>query len=171
MFSTLSQYITCKECNGEISFTQKNDRGVGFKICVEYSCGGKFIESLPSITKNVYEINQRRVFVTRILGLGYNGLKTFLSLMDISSTFSVTLYYSAISKMHKASKQFFEFVTQKTVKEEMELNEKDGNEAKHFTVSGDGTWMKRCFTSLMGVFSVNRKSYWLGGKIFVLLIM
>ncbi|KAL3275247.1 hypothetical protein HHI36_020016 [Cryptolaemus montrouzieri] len=45
--------------------------------------------------------------------------------------------------MHKT---MFEFVTQKAVKDQMKLNEKDGNEANYTTLSGDDTWMKRGFT-------------------------
>lgn len=79
-FSVLSQYIKCKKCDGEISFTQQKGRGLGFKVCLECSCGRTFIQSSPTISQNVYEINQRLIFVLRVLGIGYNGLLIFLIL-------------------------------------------------------------------------------------------
>lgn len=94
------------------------------------------------------------MFVMRVLGLGFNGVKMFLSLMDISSSFSIWLYYSIFLKIHKASKHCFDVVTRKVVTEEIELNMEAGNEADNLSVSGDGTWMKRGLTSLIGVFSI-----------------
>lgn len=154
VFTFLSQFMKCKECNGDVSFSQQRKRGVGFKICVDCCCGRKFIDTSPSIDRNVYEINQRIVFALRVLGVGIQGLKTFLSLMDISCSFSTNLYYAVNSKIHKASKICFDVVTKKAVKEEIDMNKEAGNEAKILTVSGDGTWMKRGFTSLIGVFSI-----------------
>ncbi|KAL7307864.1 hypothetical protein TKK_0000184 [Trichogramma kaykai] len=154
VFSTFSEYLKCNNCNGKIAFTQQKGRGVGWQLCLECSCGQKFIKSFPSISNNTFEINQRIVFATRVLGLGHNGLTSFLSLMDINSSFLHNLYYGAISRIHNAAKQCFDFVTKKAVNEETKLNEENGNTPTYLSISGDGTWMKRGFTSLIGVFTI-----------------
>ena len=111
-FTCLSKIIKCKECNGDVSFNQEKSRGLGFKICIECTCGRRFIESSPTIEKNCYEINQRLVLIMKILGIGFRGLKMFLALMDMPSNFFNSLYYATITKIHAASKQSFNILSQ-----------------------------------------------------------
>lgn len=113
VFCALSKFVKCKKCNDDIEFLQQKDRGLGFKICPKCSCKPNYIESSPVIDKNNNKINQRIVFVMRVLGIGYNGLQMFLSLMDISTYFSKGTYYNVISKIHNVSKKCFDFVTKK----------------------------------------------------------
>ena len=87
----------------------------------------------------------------KILGIGFRGMNIFLAEMDIPNS----LYYATITKIHENSKQCSNIVIQKAVKKEIALIATACNEARNLNVSGDETWMKRGFTSLLryGVFS------------------
>lgn len=39
IFTTLSTYLKCKTCNGDVEFTQSDMRGLGFKLNVNSLCG------------------------------------------------------------------------------------------------------------------------------------
>ncbi|CAB3252325.1 unnamed protein product [Arctia plantaginis] len=47
VFSALQQYLKCKVCNKDVSFTKYGQRGLGFKICVTCDCEEKYINSCP----------------------------------------------------------------------------------------------------------------------------
>lgn len=108
------------------------------------------VNSSPMVGR-AYEINRRSIFVMKLLGVGKEGLNLFCGLMDICQGVSNSLYYAALENIYTAAKAVFEFVTKKTVHEEKIRNEDYGNSTSELTVSGDGTWKKRSFTSLYGL--------------------
>lgn len=62
VFSTLSGMIKCKECNGNVTFSEASIRGFGFKLVISCdNCEPQYINSCPLIN-NAYEINRRIVF-------------------------------------------------------------------------------------------------------------
>lgn len=151
VFSTLSSSVICKKCKGSVSFTQSNLRGLGFNIMVQCKCETPMkIPSCPTI-RNAYAINRRIVFVMRMLGVGLEGLNMFCGLMDIGKGLSVNCYTPILENIYIAASAVYDTVLSFAVNEEMDLNEKAGNVRNHLTVSGDGTWKKRGFSSLFGV--------------------
>ncbi|KYM96908.1 hypothetical protein ALC62_12418 [Cyphomyrmex costatus] len=59
VFSTISEYIKCKTCKGDVEFCEGNKRGLGFKIILKCkSCVPKEINSCP-LVQNAYEIWQQ----------------------------------------------------------------------------------------------------------------
>ncbi|XP_044581963.1 uncharacterized protein LOC123263348 [Cotesia glomerata] len=89
----------------------------------------------------------------RLLGVGREGINIFCSVMDICKGLCISTYYSCLDNLHTAASAIYDQLISKAVKEEQELlSEFEPNEnPKHLTVSGDGIWKKRGFTSLFGV--------------------
>lgn len=154
VFGALQQILKCKKCDSDIKFYKKSIRGLGFKICVECLCSDPAeINSCPLIN-NAYEINRRFCFVMRMLGIGIHGIRNFTALMDLCSTFNSTTYYGVLKTVQIVAKTIYEAVIRKAGTEEKEKNLEAENRADILTVSGDGSWSKRGFTSRMGIVSV-----------------
>lgn len=136
-----------------IKFSQTAPRGLGFKIALQCSCENiNYIPSCPFVNK-AYEINRRIVTAMRLLGVGREGINIFCGVMDICQGLCISTYYSCLENLHSAASAIYDHLVTKAVKEEQELqseSEPHGN-PEHLTVSGDGTWKKRGFTSLFGV--------------------
>lgn len=153
VFSALQQYVKCKVCNKDVSFTKYGQRGLGFKICVTCDCEEKYINSCPLISTG-YEINRRLVYVMRLIGVGFSGINTFCGLMELGHGINSTVYYQILNSIAIAVQSVFDIVTSKSVKEEKLLNAQHGEPEDVLTVSGDGSWQKRGFSSLIGIVSL-----------------
>lgn len=151
VFSALSASVICKDCKSDVTFSQSILRGLGFNIIVDCKCDKqKKIKSCPMI-HNACEINRRIVFAMRMLGIGQQGLNLFCGLMDICQGISNASYSSIMENIHIAASSVFDSVLSFAANEEKDLNARSGNVRNHLTVSGDGTWKKRGFSSLFGV--------------------
>lgn len=153
VFTFLSEILVCKSCGGEVKFNRTAAAGVSFKLAVNCSCNTQYVYSSP-IINNAAEVNRRFMFAMRMLGAGQQSLKTFCALMDISCSFTNNIYYSFLENLKTAVQAVFEVIQKKSVKEEMELNTKHGNEPTHLAVSGGGSWKKRGHASLHGITSL-----------------
>lgn len=159
VFSTISTFVKCVKCDGTISFQSCKKEGLGFniKITCEKCKQPRFIPSSERIQSGVYEINYRFCFVMRMLGLGLAGCVKFCGLMDLASSFlSKPTYSSYIKNMCSViadvSSKFFVSAVQEEKKATAEA--KNIEDTDELTVSGDGTWKKRGFSSLYGVASL-----------------
>lgn len=157
VFTAISSLVKCKECDGKITFESTRKEGLGFEIQVKCEqC--KNINYVPSSEKidKKYKINLRFVFIMRVLGLGLAGCNKFCGLMDLGSSFlSKTVYSTYVSTIHtfvaSTAQKFFSAAA----KEEVAKMQKNTSEnSTDCTVSGDGTWQKRGFSSLFGVASL-----------------
>lgn len=152
VFSKLAELLCCKTCHQDISFAKTGIRGLGFKIVITCGCGDRYIHSCQLVNKS-YEINRRIVFVMRIIGVGFRGLFTFCSLMDMTSM-SKTLYHDILNNVAIATHSVANTCLKKAGSQEKEQNKERGLPEDEFVVSGDGTWCKRGFSSLIGVTTV-----------------
>lgn len=155
LFDVLSERVKCKECNGPIKFLRSDIRGLGFKLVLKGECYTEVvINSCPKINKG-YEINRRIVFIMRLIGVGYNGLEMFCGLMDLTNNFSAKYYYD-LMKQHisVAVSAVADSILKKAGEEEREMTRNHGLPEDHLAVSGDGSWSKRGFSSLVGLSSV-----------------
>lgn len=151
VFTAISQLVICRKCQGEVQFCEDTQRGLGFKISVQCNCKTEYINSGPLIDNKSYDINLRIVFVMRLLGISRHGINLFCGLMDISQGLSNTLYYAALETIHGGAKAVYNILTRKAAEEEKTLNSEHGEPRSDISVSGDGTWKKRGFTSLFGI--------------------
>ena len=150
VFSAISDLVKCKNCEKDVEFNVKGEQGLGFKISVKCDCEPTEINSCPKIGGKAFEINRRFVFAMRLLGVGLQGLNIFCGIMDLGQGLASKTYYSCLHNAWTAAKSVCDVILGKAAKEEMEKNAEAGNEISHFTVSGDGTWSKRGFSSLFG---------------------
>ncbi|XP_025074793.1 uncharacterized protein LOC112552839 [Pogonomyrmex barbatus] len=87
----------------------------------------------------------------RILGIGLSGLNIFCGLMNLCNGFTTRMYYTAMDNIYIAAQTVHDLSLKNAAKEEIDENTKAGNEPLHLSVSDDGTWSKRGFSSLFGV--------------------
>lgn len=156
VFSALSECVKCKTCGGDVKFRSESIRGLGFKIMVLCSsCTPTVIPSCPYIN-TAYEINARFFFAMRLLGISLAGAQKFCGLMDLPPPVKQATYDVIMKNIHTAVSSVCELLLRNAVKEEQEETRKDNpcNDDTELTVSGDGTWKKRGFTSLYGVATV-----------------
>jgi len=153
VFAALQQIMKCKSCNNDVRFYKRDERGLGFKMCVVCSCEqNSYIDSCPKIMK-AYEINRRFIFAMRLVGVGLQGINNFYGLMDLGAGFTIKTYYNCVDHIKVASDAVFRIVINKAAGEEKDKNRAAGNIENKLSVSGDGSWSKRGFTSLLGIVS------------------
>jgi len=89
----------------------------------------------------------------RLLGVGLRGAMKFCGLMDLPPPVQQTTYDMIIENIHSAASSIVQLVLKQAVeKEQQEITKQNSSDdIKKLTVSGDGTWRKRGFTSLYGV--------------------
>lgn len=162
VFTALSQLVVCKQCQGDVRFLESGKRGLGFKIIVSCAnCGESSINSCPLINERAYEINCRIIFAMRVIGIGINGIKKFCAMMDLAKPVFKTTYYIIISNIATATSSVRALSMKKAAVKEKELSiERDENDG--LTVSGDGSWRKRGFSSLFGLVTLIG---WYTGKV------
>ena len=152
----LSTLICFTKYKGNVYFQVAKERGLGFNLAVvRQKCGTQYISSCPYIGTG-YKINQRLTLAMRLLGIGFKGVTKFCALMYLPYFVKQTTYKKILDNIYFVPKQIAELYMKKACKEEISqkklknLNEKE----RDLTVTGDGTWHKRGFTSLYGVFSL-----------------
>lgn len=150
VFSALADILVCKLCKQKVSFGQSGDKGLGFKISVTCRCGTLLIPSSPFI-HCAYEINRRIVFAMRLLGVAREGINIFCGVMNLGSGLSKHAYERIIEHVHTSVKKLFDVTCKNAIEDEKRENEAKEKPLLNFTVSGDGSWKKRGFSSLYGV--------------------
>jgi len=150
VFAAISDIAVCRKCKHDLLFGQSGDRGLGFKISVKCKCGALLIDSGPFI-RNGFDINKRIVLAMRLLGIARAGINIFCGIMDLGQGLSQKSYDSIVQHIYASSKKFFEICCKKAIQEEIQLNETEERPILNLTVSGDGSWKKRGFSSLFGV--------------------
>jgi len=150
VFTVLSDLLICRECKQNVTFSEANYRGLGFKILLSCRCGRQEINSGPFIN-NAYEINRRIVFFMRLLGIARERINLFCNLMDLGSEISKNAYSGILQHIYNASKLVFEYLCKKAVEEEKRQNIERERSENILKVSGDGTWKKRGFSSHYGI--------------------
>lgn len=161
VFHTISQHVKCKTCDSNISFHERSPRGLGFKIVIACpQCPEIVIPSCKTI-RNGYEINRRIVLAMRLLGVGLNGIIKFCAFMELPRPIFQSFYDKLIDAISIATKTVRDITMHKAATEEKERSE-EKEQMDGITVSGDGSWRKRGFSSLFGVTSLIG---WFTGKI------
>lgn len=150
LFSALSQMLICKNCKKDIRLNETGNRGLGFKIAITCSCGIRKIDSSPFVN-SAFEINGRITFVMRLLEVCREGINMFCGLMDICQGLNKKVYYAAVKNIYTSTSAIFHMLSHKAVEEEKKLNSQKEKPLLNLTVSGDGSWKKRGFSSLFGV--------------------
>lgn len=155
VFSAISEAVACKTCGGALFFSTSNERGLGFKInvkCASKTCPLIQINSCPNI-RNGYEVNSRITLAMRLLGIGHAGLQIFCGIMDLHPPVHKSFYYEICKKICEASSTVADYCMRKAANEEKKATHSltANKDPEDITISIDGSWMKRGFTSLFGI--------------------
>ena len=155
-FEKLSNIVKCKACDGDVSFAPTKIRGLGFKLEVRCArCEPTEIDSGPFI-RNGFEINSRITFAMRLLGVGYSGLRLFCGLMDFFEFINVNAYHRLSKRIAHVAGKVADEIMNESAREEQRLTQQARvfQDARFVSVSVDGSWAKRGFTSLFGLVAV-----------------
>lgn len=153
VFAAISTVVVCKVCHSEVQFTETSKRGLGFKIVVSCDkCEKKYIPNSPYVDKG-YEINRRLILAMRLLGVGLQGITKFCAFMELPSPVVHSVYDSIIKHISNAAEVVCKKSLSRAANEEKRISAENG-EKNGITISGDGSWRKRGFTSLYGLVSL-----------------
>lgn len=161
VFTDISNAVVCKECKSNVTFTENGKRGLGFKIVISCAnCAKKEVPNCPFVDKS-YEINRRIILAMRMLGIGLNGTMKFCAFMDLPRPIFQSFYDKVVTTISIAT----EAVCKKSmnIAANIEKNRSIEKGQEHgISVSGDGTWRKRGFSSLFGLVTLIG---WFSGKV------
>lgn len=126
-------------------------RGLGSKIIVKCNnCSDHSINSCPLINDRAYEVNTLMIFAMRLLGIGINGIKKFCAFMNLPKPVFQVTYDKIVSNISIATECVRTLCLKSATEKEKLLSIKHNN-IDGLTVSGDGSWRKRGFSSLFGL--------------------
>lgn len=133
-----------------MTFTEANQRSLGFKIIINCeNCERTVINSCPLID-HAYEINRRIIFAMRLLGIGLHELIKFCAVLDLPQPVFHSFYDSLVKSLSIATAAVRETSIKNAAIEEKRITVENG-QTNGITVSGDGSWRKRGFSSLFGL--------------------
>lgn len=173
VFGQLSKILKCKKCNSDVLFQKSEMCGLGFQLHVICECSEEKIDSCPKINngggvgRKAWEVNRKFVFVMRLLGVGIQGINMFCGMMDICSGFSNSGFYGIMEHIRIAVKTIYDKSLHRAAESEQELLRNLGRTEDSLSVSGDGTWSKRGYSSLLGVITLIGKQT---GKVLDLIV-
>ena len=143
--------LACPECkHAGIELLHEKRFGLATKckmLCGNCTCDKSFWSSQKDESGRTFDINQRTIYAMRSIGVGLAVTKTFLSLMNLPPV-KCAAYNKLQKKMHLSVKDVATEVMQDEVEEIREGGGDD--EITDVSISCDGTWQKRGFTSLYG---------------------
>lgn len=153
VMSAICEVVVCKKCGEKIKITESATRGLGFKIVVSCEkCEKTEIPSCPYI-KNGYEINRRITLAMRLLGVGLNDIKKFCAFMEMPRPIYHSFYDKLVESISIATSAVRNKSMKQAAAEEVSKSCEKG-QTEGITVSGDGSWRKRGYSSLYGMTSL-----------------
>ncbi|XP_026471717.1 uncharacterized protein LOC113375996, partial [Ctenocephalides felis] len=168
VFAAISEIVICKTCKSDVSISRSSFRGLGFKIILSCECEKQTVINSGPLIGNAFEVNRRFVFAMRLLGAGQEGVNLFCSFMDMCSGVANSTYTALLENIHMATSSLCDTLLAFAVTQEKTMNEESGKPQDELTVSGDSTWKKRGFSSLLGVSTLIGKYT---GKVLDVMIM
>jgi len=161
VFTAISNVVVCKECKSNVKFSESGKRGLGFKIVISCdNCDKTEVPNCPLVNKS-YEINRRIILAMRLLGVGLNGIIKFCAFMDLPRPIFQSFYDKIVHTISTATQHVSEKSMKNAAQKEKALSIEKG-QTNGITVSGDGTWRKRGFSSLFGLVTLIG---WYTGKV------
>ena len=113
-----------------------------------------YVKEFSTSTSNVdrsYDVNKRMIYTMRTLGQGHSGIEKFTALMNMPRPMTFKNYTNAAKKVLEATKE----VAKQTMDDaatDLHQSSSEDKDVIDVGVSCDGTWQKRGFSSLNGVF-------------------
>jgi hypothetical protein len=150
ILSDVIHRLQCPDCGESVSLTENHSLRKGFSSALEISCACIFklkFQTSRNI-KNGFDVNKRIVYTMRTLGQGHAGLERFTTLMDMPKPMTRNNYDKTIIKLAKITKSIAEETMADAAEE---LKGERGDEVVDISVSVDGSWQRRGYSSNNGV--------------------
>jgi len=156
-FRNISACVSCRNCRGDIIITEKKTVGLSslFEVTCPRKCGVRKTFRNCELVKgtqsqsNESEANRRLAYTSQILGIKHSGMQKLCAMMDLPPAVSQKTYDKAVKIIHENISAQSEESMLKASDEEALL---EGS--RDLTVSGDGTWQRRGFSSKNGAVSL-----------------
>jgi len=159
--NAIAQVVVCKKCGKDVKITESAIRGLGSKIVISCNqCEKTEIPNCPYV-RNGYEINRRITLAMRLLGVGLNSIKKFCAFMELPRPIYYSFYDKLVEIIAIYSNESCAYMQRAGAEEKARSLEKGQNEG--ITVSDDGSWRKRGYSSLYGI--LTSLIGWFTGKI------
>ena len=152
----ISATCVCKNCGGEVTISEDGRWGLASTItisCCSEECLA--VTSLPIVQKSghFFQCNRRSVLAARAIGCGHAGLQKFCGLMNLPPPVQLSAFQRHQRALCKAAKSVACTSMNKAAEEVRVANTRRDRPVNVTAVTFDGTWMKRGFSSLHGVFT------------------
>ena len=150
--------LTCPTCRHESSslcLTETHAKKQGLASMLSVKCSyckysNDFCTSVQNSEGNkAFDINKRAVYTMRALGHGHAGLEKFTAMMDMPKPMASTTYDKLVKTIASAVKT----VAENTMSEAAEEIRQKETTTVDTGVSCDGSWQRRGYSSLNGVFT------------------
>eukprot|EP00117_Sycon_ciliatum_P030880 scpid64997/ scgid24259/ len=154
----VSDICACKICRTGSLTVKETDRA-GLASCISLVCsnvdcaGMSKYPLIPKSNQYFYDCNKRSVLAARSIGKGHRGLRKFCGIMNLPPPISKSAFQCHQKALYVASKSVAESSMQQASRDVQALNLSKQKDEHITEVTFDGTWMKRGFTSLHGVFT------------------
>ena len=153
----LSSISVCRQClEGELAIEDERREGLASSVFLRCQmCGASsgWCDLLPRAGR-FYQVNRRSVLAMRVIGRGHTALKKFCGIMDLPPPVA----WPAFNGHQKAIAQAAAQVSDESMKSAAKVVFEKKRDNGESTVAGtsvtfDGTWMRRGFSSQHGVFT------------------
>ena len=143
----------CGECSSlSLSEKMQDKKGLASKLLIKcFNCNYENEFYTSKQCNRGYDINCRTVYAMRALGQGHSGMKKFTTLMNMPQPMTQNNYDKLAVKIGAVAQKVAEDTMFDAVSELRKHANND--EICDIGVSCDGTWQRRGFSSLNGVFS------------------
>ncbi|KYN11794.1 hypothetical protein ALC57_16049 [Trachymyrmex cornetzi] len=140
-------------CSQQLALESETTRAFAAEIIRHRQVIGKTLLTYEEMTTLLVQIeailNSHPLRFLRLLGIGLRGAMKFCGLWIYRLRFNKRRMI--IDNIHSAASSTVQLVLKQAVKEQQKITKQNSSDIKKLTVSGDGTWRKRGFTSLYGI--------------------
>lgn len=156
----LESSAVCSHCRGQLTVMMNATEGIATPLELKCkACSTNNLITLPLASESgVRDLNLRSVLAARFVGKNYAGLRRFLAVLGLPVTMAKASYHKYAARLHDAiveeAKASMKVAAEKVHRhhsEDPSLPSPDDSGFVNVTVTCDGTWAKRGFTSLHGV--------------------
>ena len=163
MVESLQSSAVCSKCNGQLVIEHNKSEGIATPLLIKCNaCSTNATIDLPVASESrTKELNLRSALSARFIGRNYAGLRKFLAVLGLPVRLSKATYYKYSQKLHdvaveeaKQSMQVAAMELHRIYAEDPSLPPADDDGIINVTITCDGTWAKRGFTSLHGVVAI-----------------
>ena len=151
----LDTACTCKQCGcGKLVVYETQRYGLASSVSVVcQNCDVQTSFSLVEKTGRFYDCNRRSILAARMLGSGHAGLQKFCGIMNLPPPVRLSAFQSHQRALCHAAQTVASKSMCEAAAEVRALNLSRGEPENATAVTFDGTWMKRGYSSLYGVFT------------------